>query len=102
LLLNNSAKNFGFVDRNKIYKVLKKSKAALASEENFFSLFVIDSINCNLKIISFNDKFYNRNLKLNCKSKWNVQHVKDVIFMRAIKTKIMNINMKIMGWSLEF
>jgi len=56
-------KNFGFVDKHKIYNLLKKSKAALASEENFFSLFVIDAINCNLKIISFNNNFYKQNLK---------------------------------------
>lgn len=60
---NTNVKNFGFVNKEKVYKLLKKSEAALASQENFFSLFVIDAINCNLKIISFNNIFFNEHLK---------------------------------------
>ena len=55
--------NFGFVKKKKINDLLSKSKAALTSEENFFSLFVIDAINSNLKIISFNKSFNNTYLK---------------------------------------
>ncbi len=55
--------NFGFVNKKKIYDLLSKSKVALTSEENFFSLFIIDAINSNLKIISFNKRFNNTYLK---------------------------------------
>jgi hypothetical protein len=60
---NINVKNFGFVNKKKLYNLLKKSKAALTSEENFFSLFAIDAINSNLKIISFNKVFHNKNLR---------------------------------------
>jgi len=60
---NNCVKNFGFVNRNKIYNLLSKSKLALSSEENFFSLFVIDAINSNTKILSLNNNFNNNALK---------------------------------------
>lgn len=49
---NSNVKNFGFINRKKIYNLFKKCEIALASEENFFSLFVIDAINCNSKIVS--------------------------------------------------
>ena len=88
---NSNVKNFGFVDRNKIYKVLKKSKAALASEENFFSLFVIDSINCNLKIISFNDRFYNRNLK---KYFFFIKKSRNLLLIKNRVNKLLNLNFK--------
>ena len=60
---NKGVKNFGFVNRNKIYNLLSKSKLALSSEENFFSLFVIDAINSNTKILSLNNNFNNNALK---------------------------------------
>jgi hypothetical protein len=60
---NNNIKNFGFVNKKELYNLLKKSKAALTSEENFFSLFAIDAINSHLKIISFNKVFHNKYLR---------------------------------------
>lgn len=62
---NSNIKNFGFISRKQIYNLLKNCKTALVSEENFFSLFVIDAINCNLKIISFNKNFSKFFLKKN-------------------------------------
>jgi hypothetical protein len=88
---NAHVKNFGFVDRNKIYNFLKKSKGAITSEENFFSLFVIDCINCNLKIISFNNRLYNSNLKKNF---FFIEKSKNFIFIKNTVNKILNLNFK--------
>lgn len=60
---NKNVKNFGFINRNKVYNLLSKSKLAISSEENFFSLFVIDAINSNTKILSLNNNFNNNALK---------------------------------------
>ena len=88
---NVHVKNFGFVDRNKLYNIVKKSKAAITSEENFFSLFVIDCINCNLKIVSFNDRFDNSNLK---KYFFFIKKSENFIFIKNTVSKLLNSNFK--------
>ena len=60
---NKNVKNFGFVNKDKVYNLLSESKLAISSEENFFSLFVIDAINSNTKILSLNNNFSNSALK---------------------------------------
>ena len=83
--------NYGYVARNKIYDLLEKSKIALTSEENFFSLFVIDAINCNLKIISFNNTFYNINLK---KYFFFIKENKNYFLIQNKIKKILSLNSK--------
>jgi hypothetical protein len=83
--------NYGYVGRNKIYDLLEKSKIALTSEENFFSLFVIDAINCNLKIISFNNTFYNVNLK---KYFFFIKENKNFFLIKNKIQKILSLNSK--------
>jgi hypothetical protein len=41
LILKDNVKNYGFVDKKKVIKLIKKSKLAFASSENILSLFVI-------------------------------------------------------------
>jgi hypothetical protein len=51
LILKDNVKNYGFVDKKKVIKLVKKSKLAFASSENILSLFVIDAYNCKTGII---------------------------------------------------
>jgi hypothetical protein len=88
---NNNVINYGYVSRNKIYDLLERSKIALTSEENFFSLFVIDAINCNLKIISFNNIFYNTNLK---KYFFFIKEKKNFFLIKNKIKKILSLNLK--------
>ena len=89
-LYNNiNVKNFGFVNKKKLYNLLKKSRAALASEENFFSLFAIDAINSNVKIISFNKVFHNKNLR---KYFFFINKNKNVFIIKNKVKKILNLN----------
>jgi hypothetical protein len=86
---NINVKNFGFVNKIKLYNLLKKSKAALTSEENFFSLFVIDAINCNLKIISFNKVFHNKHLR---KYFFFLSKNQNIFIIKNKVKKILNLN----------
>lgn len=89
-LYNNiNVKNFGFVSKKKLYNLLKKSRAALASEENFFSLFAIDAINSNLKIISFNKIFHNKHLR---KHFFFLNKNENVFIIKNQVKKILNLN----------
>ena len=83
--------NFGFVNKKKIYDLLSKSKAALTSEENFFSLFIIDAINSNLKIISFNKTFNNPYLK---KYFFFINKSENFLIIKKIVNKILGLNFK--------
>lgn len=51
LILKNNVKNYGFVNKKKAIKLIKKSKLAFASSENILSLFVVDAYNCKTGII---------------------------------------------------
>ena len=86
---NVNVKNFGFVNKKKLYNLLKKSKAALTSEENFFSLFAIDAINSNLKIISFNEVFHNKHLR---KYFFFLNKNENVFIIKNEVKKILNLN----------
>jgi hypothetical protein len=86
---NINVKNFGFVNKKKLYYLLKKSRAALASEENFFSLFVIDAINSNVKIISFNKVFHNKHLR---KYFFFLSKNEKVFIIKNKVKKILNLN----------
>ena len=50
----NGVKNIGFVKRKKLITLLSKSKIALNSSENFYTLFVIDALNHGCNIINNN------------------------------------------------
>ena len=71
--------------------MLNKSKAALASEENFFSLFVIDAINCNLRILYFNNEIHNKYLK---KYFLSISQNEDSFIINNKIKKILNMNFK--------
>tara|TARA_B110000114_G_C15056987_1_gene383687 strand:+ start:285 stop:1181 length:897 start_codon:yes stop_codon:yes gene_type:complete len=46
-----NVKNFGFIKKDRLYKLLKKTKYSILSGENIFSLFTMDCINNNIKIL---------------------------------------------------
>ena len=50
----NGVKNIGFVKRKKLISLLSKSKIALNSSENFYTLFVMDALNHGCNIINNN------------------------------------------------
>jgi hypothetical protein len=43
--------NFGYVERKIVYKLLSRSKIAINSSENFYSLFAIDAVNCGTPLL---------------------------------------------------
>ena len=47
---NPDIKNFGYMKRKNLLKILKKTKFAFLSPENLLSLFALDSIGCNTNI----------------------------------------------------
>ena len=59
-------KNLGFVNRIKLNDILSKSKFSILSGENILSLFLVECLNSNVKIIS-NEKIIkiNKNIKKN-------------------------------------
>ena len=54
-------KNYGFVKKEKLYRILAKSKFSVLSGENIFSLFTIDCINHNIRILVDKDFGYEVN-----------------------------------------
>ena len=44
-------KNYGFVKKEKLYRILSESKFSILSGENIFSLFTIECINHNIQIL---------------------------------------------------
>ena len=52
-------KNYQNLPRAKVLRLLDRSNYTIASDENFFSLFVLDSLSCGVKIF-FNNKKYNK------------------------------------------
>ena len=55
--------NLGYLNRNKLKKILIKSKYAIISNENIYSFFTIDCINSNMKIITTIEKRLDERLK---------------------------------------
>ena len=51
--------NYGYVNNKFVNKLLSRTFFTLASNENLFSLFTIESINNHVKIIADNDQFEN-------------------------------------------
>ena len=68
-------KNLGNIERQKLFKYLDKTKYSFSSSENYYALFIIDSIASNVKII------VNKNFK-NKLSKYF--HLKNFIFYKDI------------------
>ncbi len=58
---NPNIKNFGFIERKKLIKILTKTRFSFLSPENLFSLFALDSIVCNTNIIFNKNKGYKTN-----------------------------------------
>ena len=54
---HNNIENFGWLERDEVFKLIKKSKLAFNSAENFLSIFGIDCINCGTPVI------YDKNIK---------------------------------------
>ena len=50
-------KNHGFIPHTKVLNLLKRTKYSVVSSENVFSLFSIDCINNNVKLLIY-DKYY--------------------------------------------
>jgi len=44
-------KNLGFVNHEKLLQILRKTKFTISSAENLYTLFSMDCINCNVKIL---------------------------------------------------
>ena len=53
----NEVKNHGYITHEKVLKLLKKTRYSIVSNENVFSLFTIDCINNNVKLLIY-DKNY--------------------------------------------
>ena len=58
---NNNIKNFGWIERKKVIKLIQSSKLAFNSAENFLSIFSIDCINNGALVV------YDNNIKPNLK-----------------------------------
>lgn len=54
---HNNIENFGWLERDEVFKLIQKSKLALNSPENFLSIFGIDCINHGTPVI------YDKNIK---------------------------------------
>jgi hypothetical protein len=54
---NNNIENFGWLDRDEVFKLIRKSKLAFNGAENFLSIFGIDCINNGTPVI------YDKNIK---------------------------------------
>ena len=52
-ILNPKSKNLGFIKREELKKILKRTKFAINSGENLYSLFALDCYSSN--VITFND-----------------------------------------------
>ena len=66
--------NLGYLSKNKLNKILAKSKFSICSGENLYSLFTIDCINNNVKVIS------------NIKPNTNNKHFdKSIIYVKSFK-----------------
>ena len=72
-----NVKNFGFVKKDKLHKLMNKAQYSILSGENIFSLFTMDCINNNVKILvnkKYNYKIvhFKKNFKsINMESKIN-------------------------------
>jgi hypothetical protein len=64
-----NVKNFGWIERESVFKIIQQSKIAFNSSENFLSIFGIDCVNYGIPVISdsnvfskakFKSKFYIR------------------------------------------
>ena len=53
----NGVKNHGYITHEKVLSLLKKTKYSIVSNENVFSLFTIDCINNNVKLLIYNKKY---------------------------------------------
>ena len=58
---NPDIKNFGYIKRKNLLKILKKTKFTFLSPENLLSLFALDSISCNTNIFFNKNKNYKSN-----------------------------------------
>ena len=66
---NRSVKNYGFINNNKVNKLLSKTYFTLASNENLYTMFSLECINNHVKIIvdksqEYNIKYFKKNFVL--------------------------------------
>ena len=52
-------KNLGFIEHQKLMQILKKTKFTISSPENIYTLFLIDCVNSNVKILIDSKKINN-------------------------------------------
>lgn len=106
---NKNIKNFGYISRNKVFKVMLVSKFAFCSPENLYSIFAIDAYNNQCQIL-FSDKlkkyifkkslnfhpikyiYSKRNISKILKILNNNNFQKDLKFKKEIIQKQKNIN----------
>lgn len=86
----NSVTNYGYVDNKFINRILSKTFYTLASNENLYSLFTIESINNHVKIIVDKNqfkkiKFFKENFIY-----LNFNKIYDISALRIIKSTINN------------
>ena len=76
--------NFGWLERNKVLKLIQRSKLAINSAENFLSIFGIDCINNNVLVV------YDKNIKFILKNK-NTNYLQINFDNINVATKQINI-----------
>ena len=97
---NKNIKNFGTLGRKKAIRIIQLSKFALATKENHFSFFALDSLSEGLNV------FYNKDLKLFSDIKTNmllpinfdnyktsIKYVKNQLTKKQSK-KYLNLNLQ--------
>ena len=77
--------NFGWIKRNEVFTLIKKSKLTFSSAENFFSIFTIDCVSHSIPII------YDSKLKLNTELINNYFIGINLSKITEAKTKIFNL-----------
>jgi hypothetical protein len=81
---NDNITNFGWLERNKVIKLIQRSKLAINSAENFLSIFGIDCINNSALVV------YDKNLKFSLKNK-NTNYLQVNFDNINVATKKINI-----------
>ena len=79
----NSVKNHGFIPHRKVLNLLKRTRYSIVSSENIFSLFTIDCINNNVKLLIY-DKIYD---SIKYHKKYFVRYNININFKKLINYK---------------
>ena len=93
---NSRVINCGYVDRKIVYKLLSRTKVAINSSENFYSLFAIDAVNCGVKLLyDVNSaKYYKDKSNYYFPFKSNLFFNHNVYLQKIFDKKITDLNFK--------